>query len=128
MNPWIDHWIAPIVMAPHKLLAPVTKKVVADAALGGEWINRTLRKVSWIGVNGITPVNIFHAVSVVEPPSPFLIGIFATSAPCGLNKIHNIENKGQATPPTWLVTPKNWTLLLTESCPMIPILRPFSER
>ena len=43
MNPKIEQMIAPIVLAPQMLLAPKTKEVVVDAALGSTWFNRTPR-------------------------------------------------------------------------------------
>ena len=71
MNPWIDQGISPIVLAPHTLLAPVTKEVVADAASGGAWVNRTTWKLIRTGVKGSTPGGIRNDVSVVEiPPHP----------------------------------------------------------
>ena len=75
----------PIVLAPHTLFTPTKKEVVADAALGSAWVNRTLRQLIRTGFNGSTPGENFHAVSVAELPSPAIIGIFATYPPCGLN-------------------------------------------
>ena len=57
----------------------------------------TPRKVSRTGVNRIIPGGICHAVSIVEPPSPVLIGIVATPPPCGLNARRQVENKRQST-------------------------------
>ena len=42
MNPNIYQWVAPIVVAPQTLLAPETREVVADVALFGVWVNRTM--------------------------------------------------------------------------------------
>ena len=95
MNPRIDQRIAPIALAPQTLLMHTTEEVVMDAASGGAWVNRNLRQVCRMGVDGSTSGNIGHAVSVVEAPSPFLIGIFSTSPPCGLNRIKQVENKRQ---------------------------------
>ena len=63
------------------------------------WVNRNLRQVSRTGVDGSTPGDIRNAVSEVEPKSPFLIGIVATSPPCGINTIRQVENKWQSTSP-----------------------------
>ena len=84
MNPDIDQGIAPILLAPQTLLEPEKKEVVADAASGSAWVNRTLRQVIRTEVVGSTPGNIIHNVSVVEPFPPIIIGIIATSPPCGL--------------------------------------------
>ena len=84
---------------PQALLAPVTKEVVADTASGGAWINRNPWQVIRTGVNGSTPGNIHNTVSVVEPPSPFLIEIVANSPSCGLNAIQQVANKWQSTSP-----------------------------
>ena len=43
VNPKIEQMIAPIVLAPQMLLAPTTKEVVVDTALGSTWFNRTPR-------------------------------------------------------------------------------------
>ena len=42
MNLRIDQKIVLIVLAPHTLLTPATKEVVADAASGGTWVNSYL--------------------------------------------------------------------------------------
>ena len=70
-----------------------TNEVVMEAALGGAWLNRTPWQVSRTGVNGSNPGYIFNLVSIIEPPSPLLIGIDATSVPCGLNVIQQVTNK-----------------------------------
>ena len=72
-------------MAPQTLLKPATKEVVADAASGGEWVNRTPWQVIRMWVNRSAPGDIRNSVSVVEAPYPVLIGIVVTSLPCGLN-------------------------------------------
>ena len=64
MNLRIDKRIAPLVVAPQKLLTPATKEVVVDAALGGAWINSTPRQVSRTGGNGSIPCDIRNAVCV----------------------------------------------------------------
>ena len=46
-----------------------------------------------------TPGDIRHAVSVVEPPSPVLIGTVSTSSPCGLNASQQVANKRQSNTP-----------------------------
>ena len=84
INPGIDQGIALIVLAPKTLLAPAMKEVIADAASGGAWVNKIMRQVSSTGVDGSNPGNIFHAVSTIEPPSPVLVVIVATS----LSMIH----------------------------------------
>ena len=95
MNPGIDQCVASIVLTPHTLLSPVTKEVVADAALGGTWISRTPRQISRTGFNGITPGDICNAIIVVEPPFPFLIAIVSTSLSCGFNTSQQVANKWQ---------------------------------
>ena len=62
-----------MVLNPWSLLTTATKEVVADAAPGGAWVNRNPRQVSRMDVNGSTPDDIHHAVSIVEYLSPFLI-------------------------------------------------------
>ena len=99
MNPRIDQRIAPMVLAPQTLLMLVTKEVIADAASGGVWVNRTPRRVSRTGVNGSTPGKICNDVSIVEPPSPFLIIIVATSPHFFLNGSLHVFNKPQSTSP-----------------------------
>ena len=128
MNPSIEQRIAPIVLTPHTLLTPVTKEFVADTVSGGVWVNVTPQKVIRMGVNGSIPGENFHAVSVFESPSPVLIGIVATSPPCGLNTSQQVANKRNPLPPYWSGTPQNWTLSLTETCPMTWILRQFSAK
>ena len=93
MNPGIDQRIAPILVAPQTLLTPATKEVVADAASGGAWVNRTPRKPIRTGVDGSTPGNIRNSVSAENSLSRFLIGIFATSPTCGLNSGLQVSNK-----------------------------------
>ena len=57
------------------------------------------RQISQTGVDGITPFNIGHAVKIKDYPSLVLIVIFATSLPCGLNKILQVANKQKSTSP-----------------------------
>ena len=64
MKPGIDQGIVTIILDPQTLLAPATKEVVTDAALGVAWINRTPQQVIRTGVNIITPGNIHNDVSV----------------------------------------------------------------
>ena len=64
MNPRIGQRIDTIVVSLQTLLTPTTKKVVADAALGGTWVNRTPGRVSRTGVDGSTPGDICNAASV----------------------------------------------------------------
>ena len=87
MNPGTDQRIEPTILAPQTLLTPTTKEVVTYTASSGECINRTPRQVSRLGVDGSTPGEIRDSVRFVEPPSPVMIGIVATSPPCGLNAI-----------------------------------------
>ena len=84
-NLMIDQRIAPIILEPQTLLTPATKEVAADAASGGTWVNKTLRKVSQTGVSGSTPGNICNNVSGESATSPVLIEIVDTSPPCGLD-------------------------------------------
>ena len=128
MNLGVEQGIAPIILAQQTLVATGTKEVVANAALGGAWINRTPRKVSSTGIDRITTGNIRDAVRVVEPPSPVLVVIVDTSPPFGLNMIQQVPNKQQSTSPGLFENPQKWTLSFTESCPMISIRCPFSER
>ena len=76
MKPMIYQRIAPPVVAPHMLLLPDTKEVVAETALSGAWVNRTLHRVSRTGVNGSTPGDMGHIVRI--DPSLVLIGVFGT--------------------------------------------------
>ena len=93
MNPGIDQGIAPIILAPQTLFFPEIKEVVTDAASVGSWVNNTMRQVIQTVVDRSTPGDICNAVRVVETPSPVLIGIFATSPPCGLDAIQQVINK-----------------------------------
>ena len=128
INPRINQRIAPIVLEPQTLLTNAMKEAATDTASGGTWVNRTPRRVSQTGVNGSNPGDIYHTVRIVEPPSLFLIRTVYTSPPCSLNAIHQVANKRQSTPPALVGNTQKWTLLLTESCPMIWIMSPFSER
>ena len=64
MSPRVDPRIVLIVAAPQTLLTPEMKEVVADPACVGAWVNRNSRRLSRTGINGITPGEIFNAVSV----------------------------------------------------------------
>ena len=75
------------------------KGVVADAASGGACVNRTSRQVIRTGVDGSTPGEICHNLSVVEPPYPVLFVVVATSPPCGLNTSQHVANTRQSTSP-----------------------------
>ena len=99
MNPSIDQSITPILLAPQTLLTNATKKVVVDATLGCAWFNRTPHRVSRTGFDGITPGKIHYYVSFGEAPYPVLIGIVATSSPCGLNAIQQVANKRKSASP-----------------------------
>ena len=96
-NPNIDQRIAPILVAPQTLLTPVTKKVVTDAASCGAWVNRTLRRVRRTSVNGSTPGDMGHIVSIGYYPSLVLIEIVATFPPCGLRGSLQVGKKRKST-------------------------------
>ena len=83
----------------HMLFTPVTKEVVADAASGGVWVNMTPQQLVQTGFDGSTPDNIRHAVSVIEPPCPVLIGISVTFPHFVLNMSYQIANKRQSNSP-----------------------------
>ena len=83
-NPKIGDMIATIGGVSKTLSMPTTKEVVADAASVGAWVNRTLRQLIRTGVDRSTPGNVCDAISVEHAPSPVLIGIVATSPPCGI--------------------------------------------
>ena len=97
MNPRIEQRIATIIVAPQTLLTPAMNEVIADAVSGGAWVNRNPRQVSRNGVNGSTPGDMSHVVSVKYSPSPVLIGIVATYPPCGLIRILRVTKKRQST-------------------------------
>ena len=78
---------------------PVTKEVVADTASSGARVNRNPYKVSRTGVNGSTPGNNGHAVSVEHVPSPVMIGVVGTYPPGGLNRILQVAIKRKSTSP-----------------------------
>ena len=78
---------------------PDMKEVVADTACGSACINRNLRRVIRTGVNGSTLVGVCNSVSVEHSPSPVLIGIFATSPPCGLSGRLKVAKKRRPTSP-----------------------------
>ena len=99
MNPKIYQSIALIVLEPKAFLTPATKEVVADTELGGVWVNSSTRQLSRMGVNGSTPGNILHDVSIVELPSPVLIRKIATPPSCGLSASQQVANKQQSTSP-----------------------------
>ena len=99
MNLGIDQGISPIVLAPQTLLKPTMKEVVADTALGGAWINRTLQQLIRVGVDGSNTGDIRNSVSIVEPPSPVLIEIVGTYPTCGINVSQQVANKRQSTSP-----------------------------
>ena len=96
MNPRIYQNITPILLTPQTLLTPATKKVIVDVALGSAWDNRTLQQVIRKGISRSTTGNILNADSVKDDPSPVLIGIVATSPPCGLNASLQVGNKHQS--------------------------------
>ena len=98
MNQRTDQKISPIVVAPHMLLPPTTREVVADAAFGSAWVNRTPRQVIRAGVNRSTPGEVCNDVIVKHDPPPVLIGIIPTSPPCGIRGILQVANKWQSTP------------------------------
>ena len=58
MNLRIDNMITPIGRYYQTLLAPVTKEVVADAAYGGAWVNRTLGQIIRTGSTEAPPVTL----------------------------------------------------------------------
>ena len=68
MNPRIYPKIVPIVVATQTLLTPEMKEVVADAACGSTWVNRTQRQFIITGIDVSTPGDVFNAVSVKHDP------------------------------------------------------------
>ena len=121
MNPGIYQGIAPIILAPQKILTPAMKKVDTDMLGQDCKVHRNMRQVRWTGVDVSTLGDICNSVSVVEPSSTFLIGIVGTSPFCGLNVSQEVGKKRQSTFPGLVVKSQNWTLSLTESCPIISI-------
>ena len=99
MNPRIDHMIELIVVAPQTVLTPAMKEVVADTASGGAWVNMTPRKVIRTGIDGSTPCDMGHVVSIEHDPSPVMIGIVSTYPPCGLNGILQVAKERKSTSP-----------------------------
>ena len=81
------------------LFTPVTEEVEADTASGGAWVNMNPQQLVQAGFDGSTPENIRHAVRVIEPSCPVLIGIVVTFPPFLLNTSYQIANKRQSTPP-----------------------------
>ena len=98
-NPKIGNMIAPIGGVSQTLSMPTTKEVVADVASVGAWVNRTLRQLIRTGVDRSTPGNVCNAISVKHAPSPFLIGIVATSPTYGLSWRLQVAKKRKSTPP-----------------------------
>ena len=99
MNLRIDDMIAPIGGASQTISTPAIKDAVADAASGGGWFNQTPWKVIRKGVKGITPGNVFNAVSVEHSFSPFIIRSVITSPPCVLSGSLKVAKKCQSTFP-----------------------------
>ena len=128
MNPKIYPSIVPILAALQTLLTPETKEVVADAACGGVWVNRNLQRFSRTGINGSTPGSVCNAVIVKHAPSQVLIVIVATYPPCGISGSLQVAKKRQSTSPGLGSNTQKLYALLMESCRMIWILFPFSER
>ena len=107
------------MIALEMLFTPVTEEVEADTSSGGAWVNMTPQQLVQAGFDGSTPENIRHAVSVIEPSCPVLIGIVVTFPPFVLNASYQVANKWRSSPPDLVRHTQNWTLSLTESCPMI---------
>ena len=120
--------IAPILLVPPTLLGPSMKEVVADTASGSAWVNRTLWYVSQTEVDGSTLVNLCHAVRVVEHPSPFLIEIVSTFAPCGLDAIQKVGTKQKSTHLGLVRNTQKLSTAIEKTFPTISILLPFSEK
>ena len=117
INQGIYQGIALIILAPHTLLKLVMKKVVADAASGGTWVNRTIRQVRRAGFNGSTPGHITNTGSISEPPYPVLIGIVSSSPPCGVDDIQKVANKWLATSLGLVVQTKKLDTVVEKNLP-----------
>ena len=90
MNTIIDQKIVLPIVAPHMLLTPATKELVADAALGGTLVNRTPRKVIRTGIGGSTPGENFNSVSVEHCTSPVLTGMLPLPHPVASAKAYRL--------------------------------------
>ena len=81
MNPGIDKGIAPIIVALQMLLMPETKEVIADAALGGTWKNRTPQQVCGTGVKGSTPGEFLMMLVLLNIPTQYLLELLELLQP-----------------------------------------------
>ena len=124
----IDNMNVPIGGASQTISTPATKEVVAHAACGGTWINRTPRQVSHTGVDRSTTGNVFNAVFVKHATSPVLIISVTTSPPCVLSGSLQIAEKRQSISPDLGENTKNLDAVVDENFPIIWILRQFSAR
>ena len=86
INPSIYMRNASVLVAPQRLLTPAMKEFVADAVLGGAWVNSTPQNDNRTGINGSTPDNMGNIVSVEHALSPVMIGVIGKSPSCGLNE------------------------------------------
>ena len=99
MDAKIYNSIAIIGGASQNLLTPATKEVVADAACGSVWVNRTLRHVSRTERDGSTPGGTGMVVRSKPDPSPVMIGIPTISPACVLSGRFQVRKKRQSTTP-----------------------------
>ena len=99
MDPRIDDMIAMIGGASKTISTPAAKKVVADAAHSGVWVNWTPSHVRRTGRDGITPGNTGMPVSSKRSPSPILIGSTTIYPACVISGRLKVGNKRQSTSP-----------------------------
>ena len=81
------------------LLKSATKEFIADTARGSALVDRNPWQVSWVGIDGSTSGDIGISINVKYAPSLVLIGVFGTYPPSGINRILQVPNKRQSTPP-----------------------------
>ena len=128
MDPRIDDSIATCGGTPHTLVTPTTKDFITDVARISARVLRTPRHVIRTGRDGTNPGDCDIAVRSPRYISPVIIGGITVSPTSGHSGSLQVFNIRQSIISEKLGIPKNWTLPLIESYPIIGILRPFSAR
>ena len=99
MPPPTNPHIEVIRLTPPMLLTPETKKIFADAALGGAWTSRTPQRLRRTGVNPKSQRKFVNDIGIIDASFTALIGITGTAPPCVINLRQEVDNIWKSTPP-----------------------------
>ena len=128
MDPSIDNRITIYGGNPHTLATPTAKEVITDAARRSAQVLWTPMHLIKTGMDGSTPGDTPHALRYHQANSTDIIGNTTILSAIEYSESLQVYKKRQYNIFVKSGIPKNWTLPLIKSLPLIKIFRLFSAR